>query len=126
MAARHNARLKRFRYRLKVHFHSLAAGLFKFLENMIIAAGNQNSRFPDSKVANKLEVFLAGSDPCGNFGEFKPQRLAFLDCLPVLFAVNEKLGLADNPVRSAQFRHKLVKINDLVNRVRLNRLLTVA
>ena len=48
VAARHNARLKRFRYRIKVHFHSLAAGLFKLFENMVIAAGNQYSRFPDA------------------------------------------------------------------------------
>ena len=92
---------------------------------MVVRAGDQNAGFLNAQVMHQLEVFLRRPYPAGDLREFQIQRHAFFNGLPVFFAVDEKLRLADDAVGAAQLAQQLVDVHDLVNGVRLHGLLAV-
>ena len=77
-------------------------GHFHLIENMIIRAAYQDTGFSHTHIADKLEVFLVGTDPAGNLRELVASLHTFLYCIPILFAVEEKLGSTDSSFRFAQ------------------------
>ena len=78
-----------------------------------------------SQLLHQLEILLAGTDPAGDFREFQVEAHALFQGLPVLFAVNKELRLADDAVGAAQAAQQLVNFHDLIHRVGLHGLLAV-
>ena len=122
----HNPCLKRLGNGGKIVIHAFLTGHLHFLEDVVVTAGNQDTRLADAQVAYQLEVLLAGTDPSGDLGEFQPQLLAFFKSFSVLLAIYEELGLTNNAVGTAELGHQLEDVHDLLDRIGLYRLLTVA
>ena len=102
VAAGHDAGIERVLHGREVHLHRFPTGLLQLLEDVIIAAGDQNAGLPDAQILDRLEVLTAGPDPGGNLRKLQPQAAAALDGLAVLFGIDEKLCLADDPVGAAE------------------------
>ncbi len=126
MTSGHDAGLKGQGDRIHIFLHRLAAGQLHLFKDVVVAAGDQNAGFPDAQVPDELEVFLGRADPGGDFREAVAQILAAADGLAVLGRVYEKLSLADDAVGTAQTVHIFVEIDDLIDGVRIHRLLSVA
>ena len=125
MASGHNACLKRLGNRLQIVFHALLTGHFHLLEDVVVATGDQNARLTDAEILNQLKVLLAGTDPGRDLGKFQSQLLTLLNSVPVLLTINKELGLANDAVGTAQLGHQLEEIHDLLDGIRLHRLLSV-
>ena len=120
VAARHDARRERIRHGRKVIVHGLTARHLHFLEDVVVAAADENARLADA------EVLLRRADPRRDLRELQPQLHALFECLAVFLAVDEKLRLPDDAVRPAEPGEILIDIDDLVDRVWLHGLLPVA
>ena len=92
---------------------------------MIIRAAYQDTGFSHTHIADKLEVFLVGTDPAGNLRELVASLHTFLYCIPILFAVKEKLGSTDSSFRSAKLMQIIVDPYDLLSAVRCSGLLSI-
>ena len=125
VAAGNDAGIEGFLHRGKVIVHGLFSRHLHFLEDVVVRAGDQNAGFLDAQVMHQLEVFLCRPNPAGDLREFEVQCHALFNGLPVFFAVDEELRLADDAVGAAQLAQQLVDVHDLVNGVRLHGLLTV-
>ena len=106
--------------------HGLPAGHLQLLEDVVVAAGDQDARLADAQILDCVEVFPAGANPGRDLREAQAQRHAALDRLAVALAVDEELGLPDAAVGSAQPAHQLEQLHDLIGRVGIHRLLAVA
>ena len=125
MAARLDPSLKGVLHGRKIVLHGLAARHFQFFEDVVIAAGDEDARLPDAKIAHGLEVLPAGADPGRDLREFQAEVHAALDGLAVALGVDEKLGLADQSVGSAEAREQLEERDDLIGRIGVDGLLPV-
>ena len=125
VAARHDAGLKRVLHGRKVHLHGFPAGLFQFLEDVIVAAGDQNAGLPDAQIFDRLEIFPAGADPGGDLRELQSQAAAALDGLAVFLGIDEEFGLTDNSIGAAELRHQLEERLDLLRCIGMKGLLPV-
>ena len=110
----------------KVVLHRLFTGHFKLVENMVVGTADQNPRFTDSNVFDQLEIFLAGPDPGCDFRELITQIHTALKGFTVLFAVDKKFCLADNPLWAAQAVHHFINIDHLLHGIGRAGLLPVA
>ena len=99
--------------------------IFHFFEDVVVAAGNQDTGLLDAQVLHHPEVLPGGPDPGSDLREAQPQSLTAFDGLPVPLAVNEKLRLADQAVRPAQLAEELEQVLDLLRRVGVHGLLTI-
>ena len=126
VAARHDARRERIRHGRKVIVHGLTARHLHFLEDVVVAATDEDARLTDTEVAHEAEVLLRRADPRRDLRELQPQLHALFERLAVFLAVDEKLRLPDDAVRTAEPGEVLIDIDDLVDRVRLHGLLPVA
>ena len=125
MAPGHDPGVKGVFHRGQIVIQCLTAGHLHFLEDVVVAAGNQNAGFLDAQILHHPEVLPGGPDPCGDLREPQPQRLTALNGLPVPLAVNEKLRLADQAVRPAQSAQQLEQMLDLFRRIGIHGLLAV-
>ena len=125
MAAGNDPGIEGILHRAQVVIQHLRTGHFHFLENVVVGAGNQDARFLDAQILHQLEIFLAGTNPAGNFREFQIQLHALFQRLAVLLAVNEKFRLADDAIGAAQLAQELIDIHHLINGVWFNRLLPI-
>ena len=126
VAARDDAGLKRVGHGGEVVVHGLTAGHLHFLEDVVVAAADEDARLADAEVAHEAKVLLRRADPRRDLRELQPQLHALFERLAVFLAVDEKLRLPDDAVRPAEPRQVLINIDDLVDRVRLHGLLPVA
>ena len=125
MASGHDPGVKGVLHRGQIVVQRLPAGHLHFLEDMIVAAGHQNTGLLDAKVLHHPEVLPGGPDPGGDLREAQPQSLTAFDGLPVPLAVNEKLRLTDQAVRPAQLAQQLEQVLDLLRGVGIHGLLAV-
>ena len=125
MAPGHDAGIEGILHRGKVIVQRLSTGHLHFLEDMIVAARNENSGFLDAKVLYHAEILPRGANPCGDLREPQPQRLTALNGLSVPLAVNKELRLPDKAVGPAQLAQELEQVLDLLRGVGVHGLLTV-
>ena len=93
---------------------------------MVVAAADEDTRLADAEVAHEAKILLRGADPRRDLRELQPQLHALFERLAVLLAVDEKLRLPDDAVRSAEPGEVLIDVHDLLDRIRLHGLLPVA
>ena len=103
----------------------LTTGHFHFLENVVVAAADQNTGFLNAQISNQTEVLLAGTNPAGDLREFQIQLHTLFNGISILLTVDEELCLPDDAVRAAQLGQQLINVDDLLHAVGLHRLLTV-
>ena len=126
VAARDDPGLKRVGHGGEVIVHGLTARHLHLLEDVVVAAADEDTRLADAEVAHEAKILLRGADPRRDLRELQPQLHALFECLAVFLAVDEKLRLPDDAVRPAEPGEILIDIDDLVDRVRLHGLLPVA
>ena len=126
VAARDDAGLKRVGHGGEVIVHGLTARHLHLLEDVVVAAADEDTRLADAEVAHEAKILLRGADPRRDLRELQPQLHALFERLTIFLAVDEKLRLPDDAVRPAEPRQVLVNVHDLLDRVRLHRLLPVA
>ena len=126
VAARDDPGLKRIGHGGKVVVHGLLSGHFHLLEDVVVAAADEDARLADAEVAHEAKVLLCRADPRRDLRKLQPQLHALFECLAVFFAVDEKLRLPDDAIRPAEPGQVLINVDDLVDRVRLHGLLPVA
>ena len=102
VAAGHDAGIEGILHGGKVHLHGFPARLLQFLEDVIVAAGDQDAGLPDAQILDRLEVLTAGTDPGGDLRELQPQIPAAFDGLTIFFRIDEELRLADNSIGAAE------------------------
>ena len=125
MASGHNPLLECHRHCGQVLIHGLLAGHVHFLEDVVVAAGDQDAGLRYAQVSDQLIVFFFCPYPCGDLREREPEILASGYGFPVLLAVNEELRLPDYPERSSQSGYQFEQVNYLINGIRLDGLLAV-
>ena len=126
VAARNDAGLKRLGHGRKIVVHCLLARHLHLLEDVVVAAADQNAGLTDAEVAHEAKILFGGAYPRRDLRELQPQLHALFERLAVFFAVDKKLRLPYDAVRPAEPRQILVNIHDLLDRVRLHGLLPVA
>ena len=102
----------------QIMFHRLAPRHPELQENVIIRTAHKNTRLLHADLLHQLEVLLARADPRSHLRELIAALHTFVDCIPVLLAVQEKLALADHAVRTAKPVQIIVDRHDLFSAVR--------
>ncbi len=120
------ARLGRGVYDDHEVFKNLLPVLFEFHEDVVVRDGGQNAGLLQADVFDELEVGRDGADPPRNLRVLVPAFLALFERLPVLFAVEEELGLAYDALGAAEPVQQVVDVYDVVDGVRRPGLLAVA
>ena len=126
MAARDDAGLKRLGHGGKIIVHGLLARHLHLLEDVVVAAADENTGLAYAEVAHEAKILFGGADPRRDLRELQPQLHALFERLAVFFAVDKKLRLPNDAVRPAETRKILVNVHDLLDRIRLHGLLPVA
>ena len=86
----------------------LRTGQTHLLVDMIVGAGEQDTRFADAQILDKLEILFVCADPCCDLRERKTELHARLDRLSVLFGVDEEFALADDALGTAELGKQLI------------------
>ena len=97
-----------------------------FVVDVVVGAGDEDSRFLYTEGFDKIEILFVRAYPAGDLGEFKSEGHAFLKRAAILFGVDEEFGLADDAVLSSEAAHQLIQIDDLLDGERRGGLLPVA
>ncbi|MPM67054.1 hypothetical protein SDC9_113970 [bioreactor metagenome] len=95
------------------------------MEDVIIRTRDKNPRLAHAKLLDELKVALRRANPGCDLRETITAVAAHLQRLTILLAVDEKLALANQPVRAAEFVHHIKQAQDLLRRKRRAGLLPV-
>jgi len=110
----------------EIFSEGLSSVLLELEEDVVIGDGREDAGLLETEVFDDFEVVGVGSNPAGDLGESISESKAAGHCFAVASAVDEELGLADNPSRSAETVHHAIEVDDLLRRIRRSGLLTVA
>ena len=69
-------------------------------------------------ITDQFEILFAGTDPACDLRKFITLLQTFVNSIPVFFAVQEKLTLADDSLRTAKFMQIIVNRYNLIGSVR--------
>ena len=126
MTSRANTRIESFFNNAEIVIERLRTSHAELLEYVVIRAGNEDSRLFDADILRELEVLLLSADPGGYLRELVAKVHALVNSLAILLCINEELALTDDSLRTAKARKHLIKIDDLLCRVRCAGLLSVS
>lgn len=116
MAARANSQRQGIFDNAQILIHGLLSRQPHLVKNMVIRAGNENSRLFDAQILDQLKILFAGANPCGDFRELIAQILAEGQRFPILLCIHKKLALPNDAVFSPQAVHHLIEISNLRRR----------
>ena len=126
VAARADAAVKCCLDDAQILVYRLFARQVHLLEDVVVRAGDEDARFLHACLLDQLEVLLVGANPRRDFGEIVAEILAGMERFLVLIGVQEEFGLANQSLRAAQTVHQRIQVDNLLDRERADRLLTVA
>jgi len=126
MASGADSFLQAFPDHTQIMLHGLTSGHFQLHEDMIIGTAYQNTCFFHANFLNQLEILFAGTDPTGHFRELVASFHTFIDRIPVLFAVKEKLTGPYHSIRAPKPVHIIINIHNLFRGIGSAGLLAVA
>ena len=109
----------------QVLVHRLGTGQVHLVEDMIVAAGDQDTGFLYAGLFDQFEILLVRPDPGGDLREAEPRVLAQFERFLVIGRVKEELALADHAVRAAEAAHQFEQMQDLLRREGADGLLAV-
>ena len=126
MASDFEARVERRVHDLQVVVHRRAPGFLELVENVIVGRRGQNPGLAQPHFLDDLEVGFHRANPSGDFGELVAAREASINRVAIGLRVQEKLGLPDDAVGTAEPMQHVEHRDDLPGGVRRTRLLAVA
>ena len=107
--------------------HALLQALeLELLKDVVVGATGEHAGFLQPGLFHQAEVALVGPDPAGALRIAVAQVAAAVERVAVIARIEEELGLPDDAVRPAQFRHHIVDADHLVGRIGGAGLLAVA
>ena len=126
MASDAQARVERRVHDLQVIVHRRAPRFLELVENVVVRRRGQNPGLAQAHLLDDFEVRFHRANPSGDFGELVAAREASIDGLAIGLRVEEKLGLPDDAVGTAEAMQHVEHRDDLAGGVRRTRLLSVA
>ena len=126
MTPRANAIGNGILYNSQIFIHRLLTGQPHLIKNMIIGAGNKDSRFLNADAFYQLKIIFAGPNPGCNFRKVIIHFHALFQCFSILFRIYKKFTLTNDPAFAAQSVHQFIQMQNLLYRKRLHSLLAIA